>query len=239
MRYDIVIVGAGIVGLASAWHIQKNHPGRKLLVIEKESGPAKHQSGHNSGVIHSGIYYTPGSLKARFAKKAGISMPAFCEEHGIPYDVCGKVVVAVEQEELARLDKLQARAAENQIPVRRLTGEELREREPHAAGIAALEVPSAGIADYPGVCRKLVELITLNGGEVRWNCPVEQVKIGSAVAQLITPSGPIETTLFVTCGGLQSDLLTAMAGVAPPAQIIPFRGEYYTLTPKARRLVNH
>ncbi len=239
MRYDIVIVGAGIVGLATAYQVQKRHPGKRLLVIEKERGPAIHQSGHNSGVIHSGIYYTPGSLKARFAKQAGISMPAFCEEHGVRYDVCGKVVVAVEAQELPRLDKLQARAAENQIPVRRLSGEELREREPHAAGIAALEVPTAGIADYPGVCRKMVQLIELNGGEVRWNCRVQQVKIGSEVAQLITPSGPIETTLFVTCGGLQSDLLTAMAGVAPPARIIPFRGEYYTLKPDARRLVNH
>ena len=239
MRYDIVIVGAGIVGLASAWHIQKNHPGLKLLVIEKESGPAKHQSGHNSGVIHSGIYYTPGSLKARFARQANVSMPAFCAEHGIKYDLCGKVVVAVDQEELPRLDKLQARAAENQIPVRRLSGDELRAREPHCAGIAALEVPSAGIADYPGVCRKLVELITLNGGEVRWSCPLQQVKIASEVAQLMTPTGPIETKLFVTCGGLQSDLLAAMAGVQPPAHIVPFRGEYYTLKPESRRLVNH
>jgi L-2-hydroxyglutarate oxidase len=225
--------------LATAHHILTKHPHIRLLLIEKEPGPARHQTGHNSGVIHSGIYYTPGSLKAQFAMRGGAAMAEFCREHGIAYDVCGKVVVATQPDELPRLEALFARSQENGIPVTRLTPEHLKEREPHVFGIAALEVPSAGIADYPAVAAKLAELIQAAGGEIRYNCALTGVQAHSDYASLIAHGEVFETKNFITCAGLQSDLAARMAGARVDAHIVPFRGEYYTLKPEARGLIRH
>jgi len=225
--------------LSTAYHILKQRPASRLLLLEKEAGPAHQQTGHNSGVIHSGIYYTPGSLKAQFAKRGGAAMAEFCREHGIAYDVCGKVVVAVEPEELPRLETLFSRSIENGIPVRRLTGEQIKEREPHVFGVAALEVPSAGIADYPAVAAKLAELIQAAGGEIHYNCALTGVHSGSDCSTLTTTAGEFETTNLITCAGLQSDLVARLAGARTDVHIVPFRGEYYTLKPEARTLIRH
>ncbi len=190
-------------------------------------------------VIHSGIYYTPGSMKALFAKRGGAAIARFCSEHGIAHDVCGKVVVAVEAEELPRLDALLARSRENGIPVTRLTPEQLKEREPHVFGIAALEVPSAGIADYPAVAAALAGLIVKAGGEIRYSCELTHVRTDSGSALLRSGDAEFETTNFITCAGLQSDLVAKLAGAQPTAHIVPFRGEYYTLKPEARKLIRH
>ena len=214
-RYDLTVVGGGIVGLATAHYILKKHPHTRLLLLEKESGPALHQTGHNSGVIHSGIYYTPGSLKALFAKRGGAAIAEFCREHGIAHEVCGKVVVATERAELPRLEALLARSRENGIPARKLNPEQLREREPHVRGIEALEVPSAGIADYPAVAAKLAELIQAAGGEIRYNGGLSGVQTNTHYALLKTPDSSLETAHFITCAGLQSDLVARMSGAKP------------------------
>jgi len=239
MIYDVTVVGGGIVGLATAHSLLLRHPELRLLLLEKESGPAAHQTGHNSGVIHSGLYYTPGSLKAEFAKRGSASIARFCEQHGIAHDVCGKVVVATDESELPRIEKLLQRGMENGIPVRKLSIEQLKEREPHVAGIAALEVPTAGIADYPGVCIKLAELIATMGGEVHYSSKVTEHRSHADHAELITPPAVYSTRHFITCAGLQSDRVTRLSGANCPAQIIPFRGEYYTLNPEGRNLVNN
>lgn len=166
-------------------------------------------------------------------------MAEFCREHGIAYDVCGKVVVAVEPEELPRLETLFSRSIENGIPVRRLTGEQIKEREPHVFGVAALEVPSAGIADYPAVAAKLAELIQAAGGEIHYNCALTGVHSGSDCSTLTTTAGEFETTNLITCAGLQSDLVARLAGARTDVHIVPFRGEYYTLKPEARTLIRH
>ena len=178
-------------------------------------------------------------MKAQFAKRGGAAIAEFCREHGIVYDVCGKVIVATEQEELPRLDAIYNRGLENGIQVRRLTVEELKDREPHVAGIAALEVPSAGIADYPGVATKLAEMIQAARGEIRYNCPLKEVRIASDRAELLAPAGAIESSHFVTCAGLQSDLVAKLSGAKTDARIVPFRGEYYALKPEAKSLVRH
>lgn len=239
MRYDIVIIGGGIVGLATAHFILSSRPYTRLLLLEKEPGPAMHQTGHNSGVIHSGIYYTPGTLKAQFARQGGAAMVEFCVLHGIAHEVCGKVIVATDAVELPRLEAILARGIENGLQVNRLTAEELHEREPHVAGIAALEVPSTGIVDYIAVAHKLEELIRRFGGEIQYNSALTEVRTHADHSEIITPMSTALTSTFVTCTGLHSDVTARLSGADPQAQIIPFRGEYYTLKPQARRLIRH
>jgi L-2-hydroxyglutarate oxidase len=239
MRYDVTVVGGGIVGLSTAYHVLKRYPATRLLLIEKEAGPAYHQTGHNSGVIHSGIYYAPGSLKAQFARSGGAAIAEFCRKHDIAHDVCGKVVVATEREELPRLEALLARSMENGIPVRMMTAEQLKEREPHVSGIAALEVDSAGIADYPAVSAKLALLIQEAGGDIRYSCALTAVRTYADFATLVAKDVEFETENFITCAGLQSDLISRLAGAKSEAHIIPFRGEYYTLKQGSRYLIRH
>jgi L-2-hydroxyglutarate oxidase len=234
---DVVIVGAGIVGLATAHALLAEHPGLDVIVVEKEARHASHQTGHNSGVIHSGLYYAPGSNKAAMVAAGRVALERFCDEHGIAHETCGKVVVATEIDELARLDALEQRAAANGIAVRRLDRHGLRELEPHIEGMAALHVPSAGIVSFPAVCDALVGAITSRGGQVRTGAPVVEIRDNGAGVVATTPIGEIRAAVLVNCAGLQSDRIATLAG-APTngVRIMPFRGEYYELADDRRSL---
>jgi (S)-2-hydroxyglutarate dehydrogenase len=230
---DVVIVGAGIVGLATANAVQLRYPGRSVLVLEKEARPGMHQTGHNSGVIHSGIYYKPGSFKAEFCKAGNAALQRFCVENEIPFEICGKVIVATDQGELPQLEKLWERGVANGLEVRRLSAAELREIEPHVAGVAGLHVPSTGIVDYKAVVARLADLVASRGGEIR--CGTRVLAVKGQVAE--TTSGAIEMNTLVNCAGLHSDRLARASGVSLGARIVPFRGEYYQLRPERASLV--
>ncbi len=219
----IIVVGGGIVGLATAWRLQQR--GHEVKVLEKESAPGRHQSSHNSGVLHAGLYYKPGSRKALLARRGIHQMVAFCEEHNIPHDVCGKVVVAVDESELPRLKNLYERGQQNGMQgLRMLTGDELREIEPHAAGIAAVRVPEEGIADYPAVCAKLASMVN-----VVTNAEATAIHREGNGWRVITRTGEHSADFLISCAGLHSDRVAAMTGHPRNVQILPFRGEYYKL----------
>lgn len=235
--FDCAIIGGGIVGLATAVQLGRRQPGIRLLVLEKEPEVACHQTGRNSGVIHSGIYYKPGSLKARFAREGNQSMVAFCREHGIPHEICGKVIVATEPSELSLLENLHRRGAENQIEVHLLSAEQVRELEPHVRGLKGIRVPSTGIVNYAQVCRKYVDLIRRQGGVLKTAVCVERVRSRGDTHAIETTAGVFETRFVINCGGLYSDRIARRSGVDPGARIVPFRGEYYELTESRRPLV--
>ncbi|MFW2380631.1 MAG: L-2-hydroxyglutarate oxidase [Acidimicrobiales bacterium] len=237
-KTDIVVVGGGIVGLATAHQLLHQQPSLQVTVVEKEPSVAVHQTGHNSGVLHSGIYYKPGSRKALLATSGRAAMVAFCEEHGIAHDVCGKVIVATQDLDLSRLDVLEERAQANGVAARRITAAELSELEPHAAGIAGLHVPAAGITDYSKVCQAMENQIVERGGTVRTSTEVTNIDEGTAV-RVSTTKGEIEASLVVTCGGLHSDRLALQTAPDTTERIMPFRGEYYELAPDRRHLVNN
>lgn len=234
MSHDrVVIVGGGIVGLATAYQWLRRHPGGPVTVLEKESGLARHQTGHNSGVLHSGIYYKPGSLKAincRLGKKA---MEEFCEAEGIPFEICGKVVVAIEERNLPSLQRIHDRALANGVKCAMISKERLAELEPYAAGIQALHVPEAGIVDYKRVCRRLAEKIVSLGGVLHTGTKVEQITRHAGEIVVHSTSGDIVADYLVNCAGLHSDRVAKLTGAEPGAQIVPFRGEYYELKPSA------
>ena len=238
-RFDLCVVGAGVVGLATAWAATRRWPGARILVLEKESRVAFHQTGRNSGVIHSGIYYTPGSLKARTCRSGRIALIEFCEEHGVRYELCGKVVVAVDESERPALDRIHQRAIANGAEVELLQRPQLLEIEPHAAGVAALRVPETGIVDYRGLCEALARLITESGGRVLLETAVtgRVPEPGGHVVE--TTRGRFRTRRLVNCAGLQSDRVSKRFGTTPPMKIIPFRGEYYELTKGAAHLCRH
>jgi L-2-hydroxyglutarate oxidase len=236
-RADTVVVGAGIVGLAVAHALLERRPGWRVVVLEKEPGVGRHQTGRNSGVIHSGVYYRPGSLKAELAVRGNRSMVTFCAEHGIAHEVTGKLIVATDEAEAAALPGLAERAAANGIPARLLGAGEAHELEPHVCSAGAVHVATTGIADYGAVCERLVELVGSAGGEVRTGAPVEAIARTAMGWRVATPAGPVDADHLVTCGGLQSDRLARMAGSSPDARIVPFRGEYHDLAPSARHLV--
>lgn len=238
-RYDVAVVGGGIVGLATARELVTRHPRVKVVVLDKELDLARHQTGHNSGVIHSGIYYKPGSFKARFARDGSRSMVAFCEEHGIAHEVCGKVIVATDPDELPRLDALYQRGLENGLAVRKIGPEEVRELEPHVASIAGVHVPSTGIADYVGVTRTYARLVQEAGGEIRTGVTATGVRGTADGAVVETDAGDFEAALVVNCAGLHSDRIARKTGVDPRARIVPFRGEYFELVPERRGLVKN
>jgi L-2-hydroxyglutarate oxidase len=235
--YDYAVIGGGILGLSAAMELTRRHPHARLVVLEKEAAIARHQSGRSSGVIHSGIYYRPGSLKARFASAGNRAMVEFCEEHGITHEVCGKVIVATEPQELERLEALYRRGLENGLDVARLDSEELAELEPHVRSLAAIRVPSTGIVDFVGVCRAYARAIEEGGGELRLGARVERVARRDRRFDLETPAGTVVARTLVNCGGLYSDRIARMAGARPPARIVPFRGEYYELRAEKRGLV--
>ncbi|MGA2855548.1 MAG: L-2-hydroxyglutarate oxidase [Candidatus Sulfotelmatobacter sp.] len=236
--YNVIIIGGGVVGLAVALEITRRFPRLRLLVLEKEDGVARHQSGHNSGVIHSGVYYKPGSLKARLCVAGAAAMVEFCREHGIPHKVCGKVIVATRADELPRLEDLRRRGEANGLTGLRLIGpEELRELEPHASGLRALLVPSTGITDYAVVCEKYAELISASGGTVLTSAAATGIRRSTNEIVVETSRGGFATSALINCAGLFSDRISRMAGDKPSARIIPFRGEYYDLVPERASLV--
>ncbi len=235
--YDFAIIGGGIVGLSTGMALGKRYPKAKILVLEKESKWAFHQTGNNSGVIHSGIYYKPGSFKAKFCRDGCLSMVEFCEQHEIPYEVCGKVIIATDESELPRLENIYQRGLENGIPVKRISAEEVKEVEPYVSCLGGVKVESTGIADYKKVTQKYAEIIQAQGGELRLNTKVERIKTSGNNQVLETNQGIFETRFVINCGGLHSDRIAKLTQVDPQAKIVPFRGEYYELTPEKRYLV--
>jgi (S)-2-hydroxyglutarate dehydrogenase len=233
----IAVIGGGIVGLAVANELAGR--GHQVTVLEKESHWAAHQTGHNSNVVHAGLYYKPGSLKARMSVAGNASIIDFAKEHGVPYEVCGKLVVATSEDEIPRLNVLAERAEANGVPARMISAAEAREYEPEVATVAALRVESTGIIDFPAVCRALVRLLNAHGADLRLNSPVLGIRrspVGSGV-ELATPQGIVRADALVNCAGLHSDRIARMAGLDPSATIVPFRGEYFELTPERRGLV--
>jgi len=238
-RTDLCVVGAGIVGLATAWAATKRRPGARVVVLEKEDSLAFHQTGRNSGVIHSGIYYKPGSLKAETCRAGREALIDFCEEHGVSYELCGKVVVALNESELPALERIRERAVANGAKVEVLGPEALAEIEPHAAGVRALRVPETGIVDYRGMCDVLARLITEAGGEVRFGAKVESLIAPGDGYQVETSAGLFAADRVVNCAGLHSDRVAESFGDDPEAKIVPFRGEYFELTEDAKHLCRH
>jgi L-2-hydroxyglutarate oxidase len=239
-KSDIVIVGGGIVGLAAAFRLLEARPQLKLLLLEKESKLAAHQTGNNSGVLHSGLYYKPGSEKARLSVEGLKQMTAFCREHSIAHEICGKIVVATSEDELPRLENLWQRGdANGLLGLRKLNPEQIREIEPHAAGIAAIHVPQEGIVNYPGVCEKLGELIRKCGGEIKLNTRVLKIIPDGSGQVIETSVGNFRAKFIVTCGGLHSDRLVKSSGQKPSAKIIPFRGEYFQIKKERQFLVRN
>ena len=240
MTCDALIVGGGIVGLATAHRLLEARPGLKLVLLEKEAKLAPHQTGNNSGVLLSGLYYKPGSAKALLAVQGLQQMLAFCRTHGVAYEQCGKIVVATEPGELPRLENLWERGNANGLQgLRKLTPPEIKEIEPHAAGLAAIHVPQEGIVDYPGVCEKLGELIRRAGGEIRLRTRFEKALPADGGWLVQTSTGDFTARFIVTCGGLHADRLVRATAQTPAAKIIPFRGEYYQLKKSRQHLVRH
>jgi L-2-hydroxyglutarate oxidase len=236
----IVVVGGGIIGLATAWRMGQRFPGCQVTVLEKEAAVGLHQSGHNSGVLHCGLYYKPGSLKARLAVRGIQQMIEFCRSHSIAHEVCGKVVVATSEEEVPRLKMLFERGTQNGLRgLRWLKGEELREIEPHAAGVAAVQVPEEGIADYPAVCAALVEEIRAQGGQVVTKAEVRGIRRDGSGWHVESGAGNYQAERIVTCAGLQSDRVAALTGRPRTVRIVPFRGEYYKIRPERQSLVRN
>ncbi len=252
MKTDILITGGGIVGLATAWRLLQRFPDRKVLVLEKEGGVARHQTGHNSGVIHSGIYYKPGSYKARLCRRGYTELVAFCRDNQLPYELCGKLIVATSKDELPMLETLRGKAEANGlVGVTVVPAEEIARYEPHATGLRALRVPETGIVDYVAVSEKLAELIRKLGGEIRLGAKVEALRDlpaakaggagGAGTASKVVRAGAeeFETGFFINCGGLLSDRVARLDGLDPGVAIVPFRGEYYELAPAAQGLVKN
>jgi L-2-hydroxyglutarate oxidase len=240
MTCDVIIAGGGIVGLAAAYRLQERRPGLRLLLLEKEPKLAAHQTGNNSGVLHSGLYYQPGSEKAKLSVSGLQQMVAFCREHGLAHEQCGKIVVATSEAELPRLENLWQRGKANGLQgLRKLTPEQIREIEPHAAGVAGIHVPQEGIVDYRAVSEKLGELIRQDGGEIRLHTRVLKLISASEGWTVETTAGEFSARAVVTCAGLHADRLVRASGQKPRAKIIPFRGEYHKIKKERQHLVRH
>ncbi|MFN3695392.1 MAG: L-2-hydroxyglutarate oxidase, partial [Ignavibacterium sp.] len=238
-QYDIIFIGGGIVGTASALKLLEKKQLR-ILLLEAEDSLAKHQTGNNSGVIHSGLYYKPGSLKALNCTRGREMLYRFCEEHLIPHERCGKIVVATDESELPQLKMLEERSIENGLQgIKRLTKEEIKEFEPHANGIEALYVPQTGIVDYTAVTNKYAKLIMKNGGEIKLNSKAVSIKVNCNQIVVHTEEDEFKSKYLVNCGGLYSDKIAKMSGVNPDVKIIPFRGEYYKLRKEKQHLVKN
>ena len=228
--YDVIVVGAGIVGLATAMRVLERHPALRLAVLDKEDRVAAHQTSHNSGVIHAGLYYKPGSLKARLSCEGRDAMRRFAEEHDVPIEICGKVVVALEEREFPQLEAIFERARANGVPgVRLIDGAEIRDIEPHAAGLRAIHSPATGIVDYAAAARAMADEVERRGGTIRTSCAVTGIEEHAAGVHLSTPQGSLMARFLITCTGLQTDRVVGPGQGAEDVRIIPFRGSYYLL----------
>ncbi|SDC95794.1 L-2-hydroxyglutarate oxidase [Paraburkholderia lycopersici] len=237
--YDFAIVGGGIVGLATGVALAGRFPDASILLLEKEAAWARHQTGHNSGVIHSGIYYRPGSLKAKFAREGRRALIDYCERRGIAYELCGKVIVATQPEEVPLMEALAARGRENGLGVEAIGPQALREIEPHVLGLRALRVPDAGIVDYARVCESFAGQLAEHGVTLRLETRVTGIRSERDGVVVETPCGAHFARYLVNCAGLHSDRVARLAGVDPEVRIVPFRGEYYMLRPERQHLVRH
>lgn len=234
--FDLAIIGGGIVGLATAYRFTRRFPGRRIAVLEKEAHVAEHQTGRNSGVLHSGIYYKPGTLKAKTCRAGKQAMEAFCAAEGIAHEICGKVIVAVDDAELAALQRIYERGVANGVKCELIDRVRLAELEPHAAGIKAIHVPETGIVNYRQVCERLAQRLRESGGEVVFNAKVMAIRHHVDGVTAVTSHGDFTARQLVNCGGLHSDRLARLAGQNLHAKVVPFRGEYYALKPEAHRL---
>lgn len=238
--YDIAVIGGGIVGLSVAMQASEQFPGLRILILEKENGVAQHQTGHNSGVIHSGVYYKPGSLKARLCVEGAREMVEFCQRHEIAHEVCGKVIVAINVEEATRLDGLRQRGEANGLTGLEVLGpERMREIEPHLVGVKALKVPSTGITNYGQVARKYAEIAAAHGAELKTGAGVVGFRNSANEIVVQTRAGDFSARYVVNCAGLYSDRIARLAGHDPEIMIVPFRGEYYDLIPERAELVRN
>lgn len=239
-QFELCVVGGGLIGLSVARAVSEEFPGASILVLEKEDGIARHQSSHNSGVVHSGLYYKPGSLKARLCAEGREATYRLCEQAGIAYEKSGKLVIATEPSQLAPLDELERRGVANGLSgLRRIGPDEIKELEPAATGIAALHVPEAGVADFPALAAHHASTLRDAGAEVATGAAVTAIGHTANGVKISTTAGEYSARVLVNCAGLHSDRVAAMAGVAPKVRIIPFRGEYYQLSHEAASLVRH
>ncbi|ANY86618.1 MULTISPECIES: L-2-hydroxyglutarate oxidase [Pseudomonas] len=237
--YDFVIIGGGIVGMSTAMQLADQYPGARLLLLEKESSPAQHQTGHNSGVIHAGVYYTPGSLKAKFCLEGNKATKRFCDEHAIPYDNCGKLLVATNELEMQRMRALWERTAANGLERHWLSAGELREREPNIVGLGGIFVPSSAIVNYAAVTTQMAKQFEKKGGTLQFDTEVTGLVEQADSIVVKTDRDTYTTRYLVSCSGLMADRVVRMLGVEPGFTICPFRGEYYLLPPEHNRIVNH
>ena len=237
--YDYIIIGGGILGLSTAMQLIRAYPDKKMLLVEKEDGPARHQTGHNSGVIHAGVYYTPGSLKARFCLEGNLATKAFCDEHSIAYDECGKLLVATNDLELQRMKALWERTEANGLERYWLTAEELQEREPNITGVGGIFVPSSGIVNYAEVAAAMGREFEAAGGEIRYTTSVTGLSELPNEVVGSTSHGDFSTRYMVSCSGLMADRVVRMLGIEPDFTICPFRGEYFRLPAQHNQIVNH
>ena len=237
---DTAVIGGGIVGLAAARELLRRRPGARLVILEKEPGLGRHQTGHNSGVIHSGIYYAPGSLKAKTCVAGSAALRHYCDERGIPYERCGKVIVARYEAELGRLEELHRRGVANGVPGLEMIGpERLRELEPHCVGVRALWSPNTGIVDFSRVATAYADDVRAAGGEIWTGHQVVGIRPGSERTVLTTTAGEAEARTVVACAGLYADRVAALTGAPRTPRIVPFRGDYYVLRPERRELVRN
>lgn len=237
--FDLAIIGGGIVGLATAYRFSERCPQLRVLVLEKESAVAKHQTGHNSGVLHSGIYYKPGSLKAINCREGKKAMEAFCEAEDIPFEICGKVIVAVDESELPALDKLYQRGQANGVACEFIDAGRLQELEPHARGVKAIHVKETGIVNFRQVCERLAERVRERGGKLEYAAKVIGFETHKTAITVRTTRGDFTAAQVVNCAGLYCDNVAVLSGISPDARIIPFRGEYYELRPDAYGMVRN
>jgi L-2-hydroxyglutarate oxidase len=237
--YDFILIGGGIVGVSTALQLKQRHPGAEILLIEKEASLALHQTGRNSGVVHAGVYYQPGSLKAEFCKQGAAYTAEFCQEHGLPFERCGKLLVATDELEYERMQALEQRCRENDIVAHRLSARDLEKREPNINGVGALYVPATGITDYGKITAEMARQFQVLGGEIKMGTAVQGIcEEKTGVRTLVGPE-TFRGGCVITCGGLLADRLVRMMGIDTDFQIIPFRGEYYRLSSRHNRIVNH
>jgi (S)-2-hydroxyglutarate dehydrogenase len=239
MNYDYCIIGGGIVGFATAMNLMQREPGARLLLLEKEDVAGRHQTGHNSGVIHAGIYYAPGSLKARLCREGLHATKAFCRSHDIPFEECGKLIVATDDVEIGRIDALYERAIANGLALERIDGAELARREPNITGRAALFSPETAIVDYGLVCRRMADDTARAGADVRYGVRVDRIEETSRYVEVGAGGDTFRAKRLIVCGGLQADRLARMAGLEVDFHIVPFRGEYFQLPARRNDIVRH